>query len=102
MDLTWLRDRGVPALRAAAEALGRPVPALCPRIQLRRTAHPVPGADRPAGTGTLSQIRGDLDALAALGSEYLILDTNPDDPHDRRPLTEDWQILETVANHWLS
>jgi probable F420-dependent oxidoreductase len=102
MGLGWLRGTGLPALREAAAAIGRPVPALCPRIQLRLSAGSIPEPDRPAGTGSLDQIRQDLDELADLGAEYLVLDTNPDDPHDRRALSEDFRILETVARHWRS
>jgi hypothetical protein len=37
-----------------------------------------------------------------MGARYLVLDTNPDDPHDRRPVTDDWHILEKIAKHWPS
>ena len=69
-----LRDRGIPALRAAAEAAGKPVPALYPRIRLRITAEPLDEAERAPGTGTLEQIHGDLVGLAELGAEYVVLD----------------------------
>src|SRR5262245_47682836 len=38
----WLRDTGLPRLRAIATAEGKPVPALCPRIKLRVTASRLP------------------------------------------------------------
>jgi probable F420-dependent oxidoreductase len=98
--LAWVRDAGLPALREAAASLGRPVPALCPRMQIRLETQPVCTADRPAGTGTLAQVRDDLEQYAALGAECVLLDTNPDDPHDRRPVTEDFRILATVAESW--
>lgn len=97
-DLRWLRDKGIPALRAAAG--DRPVPPMSPRMQIRLTSSPA-GPDRAAGTGTLDQVRSDIEEFAALGSDYLILDTNPDDPHDTRPLSVDWHILETVAKPFL-
>ncbi|MFB9323534.1 TIGR03619 family F420-dependent LLM class oxidoreductase [Cryptosporangium minutisporangium] len=99
-DLTWLRDVGLPGLAAAAAALGRPAPPVAPRIQLDVRETPVDRPDRPAGTGTLQQIAQDLDTIADLGASYVVLDTNPDDPHDRRPLTEDFTILESVARYW--
>lgn len=97
-DLRWLRDNGIPALHAAAG--GAPVPPVSPRMQIRLTSSPG-GPDRPAGTGTLDQVRGDVAEFAALGADYLILDTNTDDPHDARPLTVDWEILETVGKPFL-
>lgn len=96
--LRWLRDTGIPTLHAAAA--DRPVPRVSPRIQIRLTSSPA-GPDRAAGEGTLGQILGDIEEFTEIGSDYLILDTNPDDPHDTRPLTVDWQILETVAKQVL-
>jgi probable F420-dependent oxidoreductase len=98
VPLGWLRDKGLPALRRFADELGRPVPALCPRIQLRITSDEVTASDRPAGEGTVSQILGDLEEFDRLGSEYLVLDTNPDDPHDERPLDVDFDILRTIVD----
>lgn len=43
--LQWLRDTALPALHAAAHELGRPVPAFCPRIRARVTAHDQPSTD---------------------------------------------------------
>ncbi|WP_329104867.1 TIGR03619 family F420-dependent LLM class oxidoreductase [Micromonospora sp. NBC_01699] len=95
--MSWLRDEGLPALRAAAEAAGRPVPEFSPRFQIQLTDHHVSADDRPVGTGTLAQIRADLDELATLGCAYVVLDTNPDAPDDPRPVTEDFGVLERVA-----
>jgi hypothetical protein len=39
--------------------------------------------------------------IAELGAEYVLLDTNPNDPHDPRPVAEDWRILERVADRWM-
>ncbi|SHN48112.1 TIGR03619 family F420-dependent LLM class oxidoreductase [Cryptosporangium aurantiacum] len=99
-DLTWLRDIGLPALRDAAAVLGKPAPPVAPRVQLDVRQEHVELPDRPAGTGTLEQIAADLDTIAALGASYVVLDTNPGDPHDRRSLREDFYVLETVARHW--
>lgn len=83
-DLAWLRATGLPALRAAAAELGRPMPAFAPRIRARRTVGDLDAVDRPIGVGSLAQIRADVDALVELGATQIILDTNPDDPRDRR------------------
>jgi hypothetical protein len=53
------------------------------------------------GTGTLEQVQEDLEAYERLGADTLVLDTNPDDPHDRRELAVDQRILATVAERWL-
>jgi probable F420-dependent oxidoreductase len=98
--LEWLRETGLPTLRDAAREVGRATPALAPRLQIRVTDGRVDTPDRQAGTGTVEQIGKDLDEIAALGAEYLVLDTNPDEPDDSRPVTDDWRILETVATYW--
>jgi probable F420-dependent oxidoreductase len=93
----WLRDVGLPALRAAAAAQNRPVPALAPRIRTRITTRDLP--ERRAGEGTLAQVVEDVRALVELGSAYVILDPNPDHPKDEAPLTRDWDDLTTIADH---
>jgi probable F420-dependent oxidoreductase len=96
----WLRETGLPRLRAAADAAGRPVPALCPRIQLRLTAGPLDQAGRGPGEGSLDQIRADLAGYAELGAEYVIFDTyfGVDRP---RSDDEDWQLLRLLADQVL-
>jgi probable F420-dependent oxidoreductase len=73
--MDWLRDTGLPKLRAIAAAERKPVPALCPRIRLELTESPLPDAQRLAGQGTLDQMRKDLDALQSLGAAYVLLDS---------------------------
>ena len=95
-EIGWLRESGLPALRAAAEEAGRAQPAFNPRMRLRLTDTPLDD-DRRDGEGTLAQVLGDLEDLADLGAGYVILDTNPDHPSERRPAREDWTMLESVA-----
>ncbi len=95
--LDWLREVGLPRLRAAAEAAGRPVPAPCPRINLHIGAADLDHDRRRLGVGSLAQVLRDLDDLAALGSEYVVLDTYRGRPEDYRPADEDWRMLEAVA-----
>ena len=71
----WLKDEGCPALRRIAGEESRPVPALCPRIQIRVEEQTLDDHKRFAGQGTLDQIRGDIEALADLGAESVLLDT---------------------------
>jgi probable F420-dependent oxidoreductase len=96
--LDWLRDTALPALQAAADELRRTPPALCPRIRARLQRHDLRADDRPAGVGSAAQIQADLDALAELGATYVVLDTNPDHPSDRRPPEEDWRALRAIAD----
>jgi probable F420-dependent oxidoreductase len=89
----WLRDRGLPALRAEAADQGRPVPELVVRIKARLQPEPA-GEGRPMGVGNLEQVAGDVCALADLGAAEVVLDSNPDGPQprdyaaERRHLTE--------------
>jgi probable F420-dependent oxidoreductase len=98
--LPWLRDTGVPRLREAAEAAGRLVPALCPRINIDVADADLDEDRRRTGVGSLAQILNDLDALAALGADCVVLDTYTGRPEGRRPAAEDWRTLDTVAARW--
>lgn len=95
----WMRDEGLPALRRTAEDMGRVTPDFCPRISLRITDTRLDDERRLPGEGTLDQIHRDLDALAALGARYVVLDAyDPDRPsqfEDRR------RALETLAERVL-
>ncbi|WBB95610.1 TIGR03619 family F420-dependent LLM class oxidoreductase [Solwaraspora sp. WMMA2080] len=93
--LDWLRNRGLPALTAAAAEAGRPVPALVPRIKARLQARSA-GPDRPLGVGTLAQIVGDVRALTECGAAEIILDPNPDVPTRRDFAAEQRQLVEIV------
>jgi hypothetical protein len=99
--VSWLRDDGLPRLFRAAEAAGTRPPALCPRIRLRLTDTRLDDAERIAGEGTLDQVRGDLEALAALGARYLVLDTYADDPDATRHHDVAWRMLATLAERAL-
>ena len=98
--LAWLRDTGVPMLRAAAQTAGRPMPALCPRINLELTDADLDEDTRRTGVGSLAQVLRDLDELAALGAECVVLDTYTGRPQDRRPPADDWRVLDTLATRW--
>jgi probable F420-dependent oxidoreductase len=97
----WLRDTGLPALRAIADKEGRPLPALCPRIRLRIMDRPLAEEARIAGEGSLDQVRADLEALATLGARYVLLDTYTDDPEATRRHEAAWRMLATLAERAL-
>jgi probable F420-dependent oxidoreductase len=95
-EIGWLRDKGLPALSSAATEAGRSTPAFSPRLRLNLT-DALPDDERRAGEGNLPQVLDDLHALTDLGAEYIVLDTNPDHPSQRRPMSADWHMLETAA-----
>lgn len=91
---------GLPRLRSAAAAAGRPAPALCPRISLQIGPADLDQDRRRTGVGCLVQVFRDLDELAALGAQYVVLDTYGGRPEDSRPAREDWRMLDAVAASW--
>ncbi len=95
----WLRESALPRLRQIAEREGRPVPALCPRIVCRLTESPLAEDQRTAGEGTLDQVRRDLEALQALGAEYVLLDTKRNNPTAVSPRHHEdaWRTLTILA-----
>jgi probable F420-dependent oxidoreductase len=76
----WVREEGLPALRAAAEEVGRPVPALAPRIRL----------------DDLDQARRDAEGFAILGATHLLVDTYAGEPDAARPPEEDQRRLSAL------
>jgi probable F420-dependent oxidoreductase len=99
-EVAWVRDTGLPALRAAASRLDRPVPAFAPRIRARLLSVDLDEAHRTVGIGSLRQILADIEALTELGASYVILDTNADRPEDQPPLEHDFATLRTLAEHY--
>jgi probable F420-dependent oxidoreductase len=97
MPVAVFRDKGLPALRAVAEELERPMPALAPRIKMRITSSRLPEQDRRPGEGTLAQVRGDLEVLADLGVEYVVFDSYLGAPDPWEPAEEHWRRFETLA-----
>jgi hypothetical protein len=86
-------------MKAIAAELGRPQPALVPRIALRLTSSPVTGDDRLAGHGTIAQIAGDLEQLRSLGAGTVVLDPFNGDPEETAHPEAAWRALATVAEH---
>ncbi|MFG1921666.1 LLM class flavin-dependent oxidoreductase [Cryptosporangium sp. NPDC048952] len=90
--LEWLREVGLPAAKGVA---------FCPRMRARVGGHD-PSPERAPGTGSLDQVTADFQALIEMGAEYVVLDTNPDDPRDRLPAAEDRHNLAALAKRLLS
>lgn len=100
--MTALRA-GLTRLTQLAEEAERDVPVLAPRIALRPTNSPITDPDRPVGTGTIDQIRADLDELRELGADTVVLDTtNTDDPENTRKPNTAWRLLASVAEAHLN
>lgn len=99
LQVAGFRDRMVPAFRALAECMQRPLPDICPRIRLRITDRPRPDEERLAGEGTVDQIRDDLRELQALGCPYTLLDTYHDYQVDElRRCESAWRMYAVVAD----
>ncbi|MGC4765526.1 LLM class flavin-dependent oxidoreductase [Micromonospora sp. DT46] len=92
----WLAD-AAGRLKATADELGRPVPALMPRIGLRETREVVTAPDRLAGVGTIEQIIADIDQIRLLGAETVVLDPFNGDLTEIRQPERAWQTLAAVA-----
>lgn len=79
-NLTWVTER-LTKLKGIAAAEDRPMPAFCPRVNVRISASPLPEARRPLGHGDLTQIRRDMRALLDMGAECVLIDTFTGDPY---------------------
>ncbi|MFT5394131.1 MAG: alkanesulfonate monooxygenase SsuD, partial [Gammaproteobacteria bacterium] len=98
LTLPHFRDQMVPDMQKLADEMGKPMPALCPRIRLRLTDTPRPEDERIAGEGSIEQVHGDLAGLEALGCTHVLLDTYHDYLVDelKKPETA-WRMYATVA-----
>lgn len=97
--LSWLKQEGLPKLRQIADAAGKPIPALCPRIWCRLTETPLPEDERIVGEGTLDQVRRDLETLQEMGADYVLLDTRRNSPTALSPNHYEtaWRTLTLLA-----
>ncbi|MET7969493.1 TIGR03619 family F420-dependent LLM class oxidoreductase [Micromonospora sp. NPDC005305] len=92
----WLAD-AAGRLKATADQLGRPVPALTPRIKFRETREAVTAPDRLAGVGTIDQIIADLEQIRLIGAETVVLDPFNGDLTEIRQPERAFQTLAAVA-----
>lgn len=98
LTMEFIRTEGLPGLRRAADAEGRPVPGFAPRLPLRVTESALAEDGRLAGQGTLDQIVRDIDQLAELGATAVLFDTYPGKPSQLRPVAEDLAMLDPVLD----
>ena len=94
--LRWVTER-MSVLKAIAAAEARPIPAFCPRINVRISEVPMEEASRPLGQGSLSQITHDLRALVDMGAECVLVDTFTGDPYGPQ-LKAGCAALETLSS----
>jgi probable F420-dependent oxidoreductase len=95
--MDWFKDTGIPRLKEIADAEGRAMPMLCPRIKLRLTGSPINDTERVVGEGSLDQVHRDLAELEALGCSYVLLDTYNDDIEAIRHSETSWRMLSVMA-----
>lgn len=93
----WLRNEGIPRLRALAEKEEMAMPAICPRVRLRLMDNADESEDRIMGTGTIDQIHRDLADLESLGCAHVLLDTYYDDVEATRDPATAWRTVAEVA-----
>ena len=73
------------------------MPAIVPRIKFQPAAAPADGPGRRLGVGTITQITTDIQFLAGLGADLIILDPNPDTPRPRDYAREKNDLLAVRA-----
>jgi probable F420-dependent oxidoreductase len=91
-----LQQIGLPGLRHAAEEQERPMPAFCPRIRLDVREREVQG-ERIVGTGSLAQVRDDLETLQELGAQHVVLDWFTGDVSATINHPHGWEMLALLA-----
>jgi probable F420-dependent oxidoreductase len=94
-EMGWLRG-ALDRMKTFADELGKPAPALAPRITLRLTPATDTGAPRLAGVGTIDQVLGDLEQLRLFGSDTVVLDPFGGDPAETLHPETAWRMLAEI------
>lgn len=68
-----------------------------PRIFFLPAETPVDSPNRPLGYGSIEQILEDIEFLAELGTETIVLDTDPGDQRLRRSTSHDLELVRYAA-----
>jgi probable F420-dependent oxidoreductase len=98
-QIEWIQTEGLPQLISLADEAGREVPAFNPRIKFRPTERRSDDPGRLPGAGSIDQIRGDLEQLAALGADSIIFDTTlPGEPRPPGTAERDHRWIELLAD----
>ena len=97
----WLREDGIPRLKALAEREEVEMPAVCPRVRLRLLNFQEDDETRVMGTGSPEQVHRDLASLEELGCEHVLLDTYYDDIEASRNVSESWRMIAEVAEQMI-
>ena len=99
--LATFRDVDIPRLQRIADAEGKPMPQLCPRIRLRLTESPMPEDSRHMGEGVIDQVKADMAALQEIGCPHVLLDTYYDDIEATRNVETAWRMVTLMAEQVL-
>jgi hypothetical protein len=100
MELLDQAPEDLAKLKVLASDLGRPMPALCPRIRIDLHDEAL-GDDRVPGAGNLEQVRGDLRRLQELGAEHVTLDWYTGDLEGTKDHERGWRMLSVLAEQVL-
>ena len=95
--MSWIKE-ALPRLKTIADREGRPVPAFCPRITVQLTDSDLPDGERVVGSGSLAQIRRDLDELRTLGAQYVVFDTYAGNPETTSDPSRDQSMLSRIID----
>jgi len=100
MELLDQAPADLAKLKTLASDLGRPMPALCPRIRIDLHDEAL-GDDRVPGAGSIEQVRGDLERLQELGAEHVTLDWYTGDLEGTKDHERGWRMLSVLAEQVL-
>ena len=96
-SLDWLKTEALPRLQLMAQVEGKPTPSFCPRLSLKLSSAPMPEDGRRPGHGSIDQVHADLEQIALLGAESILLDIYSGDTRQTTQPEKDMAVLEKMA-----
>ncbi len=96
-SLDQLIQTDLPTLKSLAALEDQPTPAFCPRIRLDLREEPIEG-NRLPGTGSIEQVRRDIETLQSLGAEHITLDWYTGDLEATRDHERGWHMIALLAD----